>query len=83
MLGGDPNKTRMGPGPNLNVTLTIQPVQCPVCKTFNPAGEGFCIECGLIFESALPEDAFGAPAVRPPSLVDESGREHYLLEGAN
>lgn len=83
MLGGDPNKTRMGPGPNLNVTQTIQPVQCPVCKTFNPAGEGFCIECGLIFESALPEDAFGAPAVRPPSLVDASGREHYLREGAN
>lgn len=79
----DPNKTQMAPGPSLNVTQTIQPVQCPVCKTFNPAGEGFCIECGLIFESALPDDVFGAPAVRPPCLVDSSGREHFLRRGKN
>ncbi len=73
----------MTAAPSLNVTQTIQPVQCPVCKTFNPAGEGFCIECGLIFESALPEDAFASPAVRRPGLVDENGREHFLRPGAN
>ncbi|MGI8922520.1 MAG: FHA domain-containing protein [Fimbriimonadales bacterium] len=82
-LSVDPNRTQMTAGPSLNVTQTIQPVQCPVCKTFNPAGEGFCIECGLIFESALPEDAFAAPAVRRPGLVDENGREHFLRPGAN
>jgi pSer/pThr/pTyr-binding forkhead associated (FHA) protein len=83
MFEADPNRTQMGGAPSLKVTQTIAPVQCPICKTFNPAGEGFCVECGLIFESALPDDAFGAPAVRPPCLVDESGREHFLRPGVN
>ncbi|MCH8275687.1 MAG: FHA domain-containing protein [Armatimonadetes bacterium] len=79
----DPNRTRITPGPIAEVTQTIQPVQCPVCKTHNPAGEAFCVECGLTFASALPDDAFGAAVRRPPCLVDEAGREHYLREGAN
>jgi len=83
MLEIDPNRTQMGGAPSLNVTQTIAPVQCPICKTFNPAGEGFCVECGLIFQSALPDDAFGAPAVRLPCLVDEGGREHFLRPGTN
>lgn len=83
MFETDPNRTQMGGAPSLNVTQTIAPVQCPICKTFNPAGEGFCVECGLIFQSALPDDAFGAPAVRLPCLVDESGREHFLRPGTN
>lgn len=83
MFDADPNRTQMGSAPSLNVTQTIAPVQCPICKTFNPAGEGFCVECGLIFQSALPDDAFGAPAVRPPCLVDGGGREHFLRPGAN
>jgi pSer/pThr/pTyr-binding forkhead associated (FHA) protein len=83
MFDIDPNRTQMGGAPSLNVTQTIAPVQCPICKTFNPAGEGFCVECGLIFQSALPDDAFGAPAVRPPCLVDKTGREHFLRPGTN
>lgn len=83
MINDDPNRTRMGASPSMNVTQTIAPVQCPVCKTFNPAGEGFCIECGLIFESALPDDAFGAPPVRLPCLVDAGGKEHFLRPGLN
>lgn len=85
MLGAspiDPNKTMMGAAPSLNVTQTIKPIQCPVCKTFNPAGVMFCIDCGLIFERALPADAFGAPTVVLPVLVDEGGREHPLRPGA-
>jgi pSer/pThr/pTyr-binding forkhead associated (FHA) protein len=79
----DPNKTVMGTAPTLNATITIKPVQCPVCKTFNPAGMMFCVECGLIFDRALPEDAFGAPAVKLPCLVDQSGKEYTLRPGAN
>jgi len=79
----DPNKTMMGTAPSLNVTQTIKPTQCPVCKTFNPAGVMFCVDCGLIFERALPADAFGAPAVQLPLLVDQSGREHPLRPGTN
>jgi pSer/pThr/pTyr-binding forkhead associated (FHA) protein len=80
----DPDKTVMGSAPSLNATQTIKPVQCPICKTFNPAGMMFCIECGLIFDRALPDDAFGAPVVRLPVLVDaQSGREHPLRPGLN
>ena len=76
----DPNRTMMG-APNLNATQTIKPIQCPVCKTFNPAGMAFCVDCGLIFEKALDGDVFGAPAVQLPVLLDPSGREHQLRPG--
>jgi pSer/pThr/pTyr-binding forkhead associated (FHA) protein len=79
----DPNKTIMGAAPKINATVTIKPVQCPVCKTFNPGGVMFCVECGLIFDRALPGDAFGAPAVQLPLLVEQSGREHPLRPGMN
>lgn len=79
----DPNKTMLGSAPTLNATITIKPVQCPVCKTFNPAGMMFCVDCGLIFDRALPDDAFGAPAVQLPQLVEQSGREHPIRPGTN
>src|SRR6476620_462202 len=79
----DPNKTQLGTAPSLNATATIKPTQCPICKTFNPPGVMFCIECGLIFDKALPGDAFGAPAVQLPVLVDSSGREHPLRPGTS
>ncbi|MBX3114722.1 MAG: FHA domain-containing protein [Fimbriimonadaceae bacterium] len=76
----DPNRTVMG-SPTFEATVTIKPTQCPVCKTFNPPGMMFCTECGLIFEMALDGDAFGAPAVQVPVLVDPNGREHQLRPG--
>jgi pSer/pThr/pTyr-binding forkhead associated (FHA) protein len=79
----DPNRTIMGNAPSINATQTIKPTQCPVCKTFNPAGVMFCIDCGLIFDRALPSDAFGAPAIQLPLLVESSGREHALRPGPN
>src|SRR5688500_5966591 len=79
----DPNRTMMGTAPTLNATVTIKPVPCTVCKTFNPAGAMFCVDCGLIFDRALPADAFGAPAVQLPMLVEQSGREHPVRPGAN
>jgi len=79
----DPNKTMLGTAPTLNATITIKPVQCPVCKTFNPAGMMFCVDCGLIFDRALPDDAFGAPAVQLPQLVEQTGREHPIRPGVN
>jgi len=79
----DPNRTIMGTAPSLNATQTIKPVQCPVCKTFNPIGVMFCVDCGLIFDRALDGDAFGAPTVLLPVLVDEAGREFRLQPGEN
>lgn len=77
----DPNRTVIGVAPSINATQTIKPVQCPVCKTFNPAGVMFCVDCGLIFDRALPDDAFGAPAIQVPQLVDATGREHPIRPG--
>lgn len=79
----DPNRTVIGSPTTLTATQTIKPIQCPICKTFNPPGMIFCSECGLIFESALPADAFGAPAVQLPVLVDQSGREYPIRAGEN
>jgi pSer/pThr/pTyr-binding forkhead associated (FHA) protein len=79
----DPNRTVMGTAPTLNATVTIKPVQCTVCKTFNPAGVMFCVDCGLIFDRALPSDAFGAPAVQLPMIVEQSGREQPIRAGTN
>jgi pSer/pThr/pTyr-binding forkhead associated (FHA) protein len=73
----------MGTAPTLNATVTIKPVQCTVCKTFNPAGVMFCIDCGLIFDRALPDDAFGAPTIQLPMVVDPSGREQPIRPGTN
>ena len=70
----DPNKTMMGTAPTLNATITIKPTQCPVCKTFNPAGVMFCIDCGLIFDRALPADAFGAQGVLSALSSSSRGR---------
>jgi len=80
--GFDPNKTMLGTAPTVNATQTIKPVQCPVCKAFNPAGVMFCVDCGLIFERSLPEDAFGAPAIQLPVLIESSGKEYPIRPGA-
>lgn len=79
----DPNKTVMGAMPTINATVTIKPIQCPVCKTFNPPAVAFCNECGLIFDRAIEGDAFGAPSVQLPVLVDSEGKEHILRPGEN
>lgn len=79
--GFDPNKTILGNAPSMNMTVTIKPVQCPVCKTFNPQGLVYCGECGLIFELALDGDAFGAPSIQLPVLVEPTGKEHRLRPG--
>jgi pSer/pThr/pTyr-binding forkhead associated (FHA) protein len=83
MMSTDPNKTIMGTAPTIQATMTIKPVQCPVCKSFNPIGVMFCVECGLIFDRAIDGDAFGAPTIKLNRLVDESGREHVLRPGEN
>jgi pSer/pThr/pTyr-binding forkhead associated (FHA) protein len=79
----DPLRTQALHIGDIQVTQTIEPVQCPVCKTHNPAGEAFCVECGLVFASALPPDVFSAPAVTFPCLVDTSGHQHFLRPGVN
>lgn len=95
VLSTDPNRTQMGAAPRLDpnrtvmgvaptkfeATVTIKPVQCSVCKTFNPAGVMFCVDCGLIFDRALPDDAFGAPVVKLPTIVDANGKEQPVRPG--
>lgn len=68
-------------GPTVERTITVKPVQCPVCKTMNAPGHWYCVECGLIFAKELDGDAFGAPAVRLPVLLGEGGRPYILRPG--
>jgi pSer/pThr/pTyr-binding forkhead associated (FHA) protein len=77
---GDPNRTVMG-GPMTDRTVTVKPVQCPVCKSMNAPGLWCCHECGLVFEHQLDGDAFGAPAVQLPFLADKSGQTYVLRPG--
>lgn len=77
----DPNRTVIGNVTAGELTATIAPRQCPVCRSFNPAGRIFCDECGLIFADAPEGDAFGAPVARLARLIASDGREHFLREG--
>jgi pSer/pThr/pTyr-binding forkhead associated (FHA) protein len=79
----DPNKTVMGFAPTVNATQTIKPVQCPVCKAFNPVGVRFCVDCGLVLDQVLDGDVFGAPRVEMPVLIDSAGRSYTLRPGEN
>jgi len=85
MLEEDPNRTRITSAPSLTATQTIQPIQCPVCRSHNPPGVLYCVECGLVLSTSdsLPGDVFSAPPVRPPCLVDAAGREQHLRPGEN
>ena len=84
-LPSDPMKTVIGvPSPSAGATQALQPVQCPVCKQHNPPGEKFCVECGLLFENGLPEEATAVVATPLPCLVETAtGREHPLRLGDN
>jgi len=85
MVEEDPHRTRITSAPSLTATQTIQPIQCPVCRSHNPPRVVYCVECGLVFSTSdnLPDDVFSAPPVRPPCLVDAAGREQYLRPGEN
>ncbi|MEP0765821.1 MAG: FHA domain-containing protein [Fimbriimonadia bacterium] len=84
-MPSDPMKTVIGaPSPSVGATQALQPVQCPVCKQHNPPGEKFCVECGLLFENGLPQEAVAVIAAPLPCLVEvATGREHPLRLGEN
>ncbi|MCS7208096.1 MAG: FHA domain-containing protein [Fimbriimonadales bacterium] len=67
------------PAPQATVALT--PTQCPVCAQMNPPGEPYCIECGFLLSSAVPE--VSEPAGAYPKLRDAAGREYLLKAGEN
>ncbi|MER3495917.1 MAG: hypothetical protein C4320_03390, partial [Armatimonadota bacterium] len=77
----DPNRTVIGNVTAGELTVTLVPRQCPVCRTFNPAGHIYCVSCGLIFADAPEGDAFAAPTVKLPRLIESGGREHFLRDG--
>ncbi|MCS6924106.1 MAG: hypothetical protein NZM10_07000, partial [Fimbriimonadales bacterium] len=51
-VGGEAT-VAIAPAPQ--VTITMAPLQCPVCAQTNPPGEQYCIECGFLLSSAAPE----------------------------
>lgn len=56
---------------------------CPVCKTENPAGELYCVDCGFLLSSgAVAVEVESTPA--PAKLIEKlSGREFGLKMGEN
>ncbi len=62
-------------------TQAIAPTQCPICGQTNPPGEVYCVECGFLLSSAVPE--VEVPAGAYPKLRDTTGREFLLKAGEN
>jgi len=63
-------------------TQMLSPALCPICGQNNPPAETYCVECGFLLSSAVPE----APADEKPypKLRDPSGGREFLLKaGAN
>lgn len=63
-------------------TQMLGPALCPICGQNNPPGEAYCIECGFLLSSAVPEASTEAkpyPKLREAS----SGREFLLKAGTN
>lgn len=79
----DPNRTVMGTGPALDTTQATKPMQCTVCRTFNPGGVIYCTDCGLVFAKVLSGDAFAAPKVELPTLSAADGTSYVLRPGEN
>lgn len=77
-VGGEAT-VAMTPAPQTTVAMT--PAQCPICAQVNPPGEQYCIECGFLLSSAVPEMA--EPSGAYPKLRDASGREFLLKAGEN
>ncbi len=77
---GEPQPTvQMGSAPT--ATQAIAPTQCPICGQTNPPGEVYCVECGFLLSSAVPEVEVSTGAY--PKLRDTTGREFLLKAGEN
>lgn len=59
-------------------TQMLGPALCPICGQNNPPGEAYCIECGFLLSSVVPE----APVEdKPyPKLRDVAGAREFLLK---
>jgi len=58
-------------------------VACPICKTENPPGEQYCVDCGFLL-SATPVETEMVSEEAPAKLTDKaSGREFALRLGEN
>lgn len=77
----DFDRTQMA---NANATQMVMNVTCPVCKTANPGGEQYCVDCGFLLSSE-PVDAAEVltPAVMAKLVEVSTGREFLLKPGVN
>ncbi len=64
-----------------DVTQQAIVTTCPVCSATNPPGNRFCQDCGYVAGSIASDEVpeLGESA----KLVDASGREHSIDQGAN
>jgi pSer/pThr/pTyr-binding forkhead associated (FHA) protein len=63
-------------------TQMLSPTLCPICGQNNPPGETYCIECGFLLSSAVPDVPVDDKSY--PKLRDTAGGREFLLKaGAN
>ena len=79
----DAQATQMMDAPQAQATQMAVSVNCPVCKTDNPPGEEYCVDCGFLLCST-PVEVEAPAAAAPAKLVERtSGREFPLKAGEN
>ncbi|MDW8106388.1 MAG: FHA domain-containing protein [Armatimonadota bacterium] len=75
------SETTVAVAPAPQTTVAIAPIECPICAEKNPPGEQYCVECGFLLSSAVPEAT--QPTGAYPKLRDATGREFLLKAGEN
>ena len=80
-------RTQMVTAPVPDATQMAMNVDCPVCHTQNPPSETYCIDCGFLLDSEMPN--VGAGFEIPPQhsvgklMTTDGMREFPLNTGAN
>lgn len=59
-------------------TQMLSPALCPICGQNNPPGETYCVECGFLLSSTVPEAV--AEDKPYPKLRDAAGGREFLLK---
>lgn len=64
-------------------TISLQPMECPICHFQNPPGEEFCQDCGFLLESEIGELKAPPQEEVKALLISPDGKEYNLKEGEN
>ncbi len=78
MTGSAQSTIQMGVS---GATQALAPTVCAICGQSNPPSETYCVECGFLLASGVPDTLEDAAVY--PKLRDGTGREYLLKAGEN